>query len=293
STFSDPNAFAAFLAIAGPLLLGASFHFKGWRRVFFGAAFAGTLFVFPFTGVRSALLGLGVAILVFLWLTLRARSSTEREAGRRRRRTAIWVGVSLIVLIIIVLGALSFRNARVVQRIRKNWQDFQANKRLVVLSPERFFLWKAAVEMGRDYPASGVGVGAYIIELPNTYTEDERDYPFGLEAFRRNDSAENYFLHVFAELGFPGLLLFLWIFWLVLKEIRSGLRRISAQEGSHFMIFGAVAGVFSYFINILFHSYIGSFETKFIFWFLVGLIVFLGQKPDDAEQVARPRSLLT
>lgn len=40
STFSDPNAFGAFLAIAGPLLLGAFFSFKGWRKIFFGAAFA-------------------------------------------------------------------------------------------------------------------------------------------------------------------------------------------------------------------------------------------------------------
>ena len=293
STFSDPNAFAAFLAIAGPLLLGASFGFKGWWRVFFGAAFAGTLFVFPFTGVRSALLGLGVAILVFLWLALRAQTSSEREAGRRRRRAALWAGASLIALVFIVFGALSFRNARVAERLKKNWHDFQANKRLVVLSPERFFLWKAAVEMGRDYPASGVGVGTYIIGLPNTYTEDERDYPFGLEAFRRNDSAENYFLHVFAELGFPGLLLFLWIFWMVLKEIRSGLRRLAAREENPYILFGAVAGVASYFINILFHSYIGSFETKFIFWLLVGLIVCWGRKPDEVEQAARPGFLLT
>jgi len=293
STFSDPNAFAAFLALAGPLLLGASFHFKGWRRIFFGAAFAGALLIFPFTGVRSALLGLGVAILVFLWLAVRAGTSSERDARFRRRRATLWTIASFLALVVIVIGALAFKNARVAERLKKNWEDFQANKRLVVLSPERFFLWNAAVEMGRDYPASGVGVGAYIIELPNTYTEDERDYPFGLEAFRRNDSAENYFLHVIAELGFPGLIVFLWIFWLVLKEIRSGLQRHAAREESRFVFFGAVAGVTSYFINILFHSYIGSFETKFIFWFLVATIVFLGRKPDEAKQAARPGFLFT
>lgn len=293
STFSDPNAFAAFLAIAGPLLLGASFGYKGWRRVFFGAAFAGTLLIFPFTGVRSALLGLGVAILVFLWLAARARTSSEQEKRPRRRQTALWAGASLLALIFIVFGALSFRNARVVERLKRNWQDFQANKRLVVLSPERFFLWKAALEMSRDYPASGVGVGAYIIALPNYYTEDEKDYPFGLEAFRRNDSAENYFLHAVAELGFPGLLVFLWLFWMVLKEIKSGLRRLARQEENPYIFFGAVAGVTSYFVNIFFHSYIGSFETKFVFWLLVALIVCSVRKPDEAEQNGRPGFLLT
>ena len=274
STFIDPNAFGTFLAITAPLLLGAFFFFKGWRKVLFGASFVGTLLIFPFIGIRSGLLGFGVSVIAFLGLTLKARKGTTQKKAAHFKKRTVWATVSLLTVFLIVFGVLSFKNARVFERVKRNWQNLQATKELVSLSPERYFLWKEAVEMSKDYPVSGVGVGAYIIELPNYYTEDKKNDQSGLEAFRRNDSAENYFLHAVAELGAAGLVVFLWIFWMIKQEIKSGYRRLPGREENPYIFVGATAGVISYLINILFHSYIGSFETKFGFWLLVGLIVY-------------------
>lgn len=283
ATFKDPNAFGTFLAITGPLLLGASLHFKGWRRIFFGAAFAGTLLILPFIGIRSGLLGFGVAIIAFLGLMARARKGATREMSGRFKRRTLWGMASFLAVLLIVFGALNFKNARVFERLKGNWQSLQAKGGLVSLSPERYFLWKEALHMSRDYPLSGVGTGAYIIQLPNYYTEDKKSYPFGLEAFRRNDSAENYFLQVVAEVGVVGLLAFLWIFWMIKKEIKSGYRKLPGPEENPYLFIGAVAGAISYFINILFHSYIGSPETKFAFWLLIGLIAYWVRDPPRPE----------
>jgi hypothetical protein len=284
ATFEDPNAFGTFLAVTCPLLLGASLYFKGWRRIVFGAAFVGTLVIFPSIGIRSGLLGFGVAVITFLGLTVKARKGAALEMNRRLNRRTLWGMASFLAVLLIVYGALNFKNARVFERLKGNWQSLQAKGGLVSLSPERYFLWKEALHMSRDYPLSGVGTGAYIIQLPNYYTEDKKSYPLGLEAFRRNDSAENYFLQVVAEVGVVGLLAFLWIFWMIKKEIKSSYRKLPGPEENSYLFIGAVAGAISYFINILFHSYIGSPETKFAFWLLVGLIVYGTQNTNKPER---------
>jgi len=58
-------------------------------------------------------------------------------------------------------------------------------------------IWKAAAHMIKDYPLTGVGMGAFIIELPN-YAHTHQ-FPL-----RTTDSAENYFIQVFVELGILG-----------------------------------------------------------------------------------------
>ena len=43
------------------------------------------------------------------------------------------------------------------------------------------------------------------------------------------------------------------------------------------IIIGAVSGLCALAVNYLFHSYIGSFEAKFIFWILGGLVFSVGK----------------
>ncbi len=73
------------------------------------------------------------------------------------------------------------------------------------ISNKRNFFWVRAYQMGRDYPMSGVGIGAFTIELP--------DYNWKYDkGFDQVDFAGNYYLQLFAETGFPGLILVLIIF---------------------------------------------------------------------------------
>ena len=65
--------------------------------------------------------------------------------------------------------------------------------------------------MGKDYIITGVGSGAYIIELPDYHWRYNR-------GFLQVDYPGNYYLQLLAELGIVGLFLFLFLFYLVLKE---------------------------------------------------------------------------
>ena len=131
-------------------------------------------------------------------------------------------------------------------------------------------LWKLAVPMIKDYPLSGVGIGGYIIESSN-YSKIYKT-PLGVP-----ESAENYLLQVGSELGLMGIFLVLWIFWEILKQMRRSSLQIPSSDRSKFILIGAIAGIFSFLVIIQAHTFIGSYEIKYTFWLLIGLIYSFGR----------------
>ncbi|MHB8093427.1 MAG: O-antigen ligase family protein [Candidatus Aminicenantales bacterium] len=288
ATFKDPNAFGAYICLAVPLLLGAAIAAgNGRRRLFLAAGAVPALLAFPFIGSRSSLLGLIVGLLAFGIPLLFRMKSAPPAAGRtglaKRRIFRAAAAALLLLVVMIAFGVLG--DSRLKNRLSGNWKALVSREGPVGLSPERYFLWKEALSMIRDYPLTGVGIGAYIIELPNYYALDASDYRAGFEEFRRNDSAENLFLQTGAEMGLPGAAAFAWLFALVaIRAIRVVREKRGEKDGP--LALGAAAGIAAYFVSIQFHSYIGSFETNFMFWTL-GALVF-GTPVKERELRDRP-----
>jgi hypothetical protein len=119
--------------------------------------------------------------------------------------------------------------------------------------------------MMHDYPLTGVGEGAYIVELPNYLKMLNRPFP-------STDSAENYFLQAGAELGLAGLLLTLWLFWEIVKRMAVAGRHRLEGGADRFILIGGISGIVGLLVNFLFHSYVGAFEVQYIFWLQVAVI---------------------
>ncbi len=287
STFKDPNAFATYLVVVFPLILSMVFVIKGWKKIIPGLVLAGSLFLYPHIGNRSSLLGFLLGMGVFgglvLWRWLKSRK--VKWDGLKK---ALVLG-SVVVFLGGCLGAFFWlKDSRLFQRVQIVQDVIKTRGSLISVSPERYFLWKEAVHMASLYPVTGVGVGAYIIELPNYYSLDKKKHENQLEQFRRIDSAENYFLHVWAEMGGVGLILSLWIFGAVVVGLikvgreskRSSFRDKSSfrgNSGASFLMAGLAAAGAAYIPNILFHSYIGSFEVKYVFWMVMAGVFSLGK----------------
>lgn len=267
STFKDPNSFGVFLAAFFPLLLAIVLTSKGLTRLLALLSSALVLFVLPKTGTRSALLGILLSILIFGFFLL--RHFKIKKLVLFKKKTAL-LAISILIATILFAGYFGLKQSRVMDRIETYAKGSLGGMSVIGFSPERFFLWKEAVAMMKDYPAAGVGVGAYIIELPNYYTKNLGDYDAGLEGFRRNDSAENYFLHIGAEVGLIGLGLVLWLFLTMFRYMYTAGRSIEKKE-TKLIYLGAVAGIFAYIFTLLFHSYVGSPEVKYTFWLLVAI----------------------
>ncbi len=98
-------------------------------------------------------------------------------------------------------------------RLSANLTGFLKTHDLPALVTGRSALWESAWQMIKSYPVTGVGLGGYIVELPNYLRT------LGLP-FPSTDSAENYFLQIGSELGLIGLFLVLWLFWEIFKKAR-------------------------------------------------------------------------
>jgi hypothetical protein len=185
--------------------------------------------------------------------------------------------VIVVVLIVsIILGYViidkELSQSRTVTRLNYLFKHGVVNLTMKMRGP----LWEAALFMMRDYPVSGIGVGGYIIELAN-YSEMHRT------AIGPPQSTENYILQIGAEFGIIGLILIFWLFWEVLRQIKRKYLNLSPNR-DRFILIGAIAGIISFFVNIQFHTYIGSFEIKYTFWFLVALVFCLGHSEEGQDK---------
>ena len=270
-TFKDPNAFGTVLSMFLPLLAAAFFLEKGRRRLLFGAAACASLAVFPFIGTRSPLVGLAAAL---AWLAMAAFWEWRRSGGKVGR--AGLVAIVMAVVLLAGLGVVAAGGSRLFERLTANISELTRGNGLIGLSRERYFLWREALAMARDHPVSGVGVGAYIVELPNYYSGDKGGSAAVPEVWKRIDSAENLILHVAAELGLAGALGLLWlaaaIIALCRRLLRAGGRASGPSPPSRILLVAAVAGLLAFGLNAMFHSYAGSFETAYSFWFLAAYL---------------------
>jgi hypothetical protein len=138
-------------------------------------------------------------------------------------------------------------------------------------------LWKMAVPMIKDYPLSGVGIGGYIIESSNY----SKLYSTNIGT---PESAENYILQVGSELGLIGIILVLWILWEIIKQIRRTYLRIPPIDNYKLVLIGAIAGIVSFLLIIQTHTFIGSYEIKYTFWLLVGIVFCLGRTAEGKDE---------
>lgn len=272
STFKDPNSFGIYLCALIPLLLGMAISFRKHFKIFFLFLIIFALFIFPSIGSRSGFLGLGVSIVIFFLLSLISyRASLKKK---------IVYMISFFLIVVLLFFSFSFFSVQSNLYKRIGWSmDVLANKEsLNKLFTRKLDFWAVASNMIKDYPLTGVGIGAFIVELPN-YSKR-----MGLP-FRYTDSAENYFFQIGSELGLIGLLLVLWILFEIIKGMRKNWKEFPSDDKDRFILIGAISGIVSIFVNFFFHSYIGSFEVKYFFWILVALVLIFSK--DEIKSLAK------
>jgi hypothetical protein len=122
--------------------------------------------------------------------------------------------------------------------------------------------------MFKDYPATGVGLGSFILQLPNYYELNNADT-------RQVDFAGNYYLQIMAELGLPGLLLILMVFYVILKKVFIYYRdkkRKKALVSSDWALGGMAISFICVFLVLFFGSHTSFHEVQLAFWSITGLI---------------------
>ncbi|MFC2165110.1 O-antigen ligase family protein [Acidobacteriota bacterium] len=275
STFKTPLAFGAFLSALIPVIIGVFLAFKGLIRVFSLSLFVLAIYFLPQTSSRSSL---GAVIIALLFMSFFILTKAQIKASTSRR--IISSLLILLVLFILVFSAfVTLKESTLYRRFSELKRFYDSGGIGRVLGIRLDNRWKMAVRMMNEYPLSGVGVGAYIIELPNYVKLADG-------AHEITDSAENYVLQVGSEMGLFGLFFALWIFLEIIRAISRSLGQNRAVDRWRFIQIGISCGVIALFFNFIFHTYIGSYEIKYTFWLLVGLLFILGKGKEGVDRQA-------
>jgi|GEM_PF-1107796 len=230
-TCTDPNALGGYIALCVSLASARIIFGGSWKKVsawvqrviaclVFGILFLGVYF----SGSRSGLLATGLTVyMLVLSAILYYFNMLLRQFKLRSLMRFITV---LLAGIFIVIGSYIFSpvainslekvsitrsSSSLLRRLKRDFRLFkrEGSKPLGVFKDNRRLLyWKYAKIICRDFPFTGIGLGAYVIELPNyAFVHKERLY--------RTDNACNYYLNYAAEMGLLAIFA-LGIFFIIL-----------------------------------------------------------------------------
>ena len=191
-TFSDPNALGVGLALLVPLSAAALLELRGAIRAVPAAGLLLAPFALERSGSRSALIVLAVA-------ALGVAVGGFRSGGKLRRTVLVAGGGALVVAAALLAFAPRGGSAVAGGLVRRVGGALSARS-LVELTSHRPVFWGAALEIVREEPLSGCGLGGFPFEFPVQYERTSGPALF-------TDNATNAFLDVAAESGVPALLL--------------------------------------------------------------------------------------
>jgi hypothetical protein len=271
STFKDPNSFAAFLSALLPVFLAMIFFSRRRLKIFLVGVLGLSLFVFPSIGSRSAFLALFIAtVIILFWIFF--------SSSIRPKKKIIVMSSAFLLVGIIAISLVLLPQSILVERLEWSFDTIIKGDSLNILSIEKLRLWTVSFQMIKNYPFTGIGLGGYIVELPNYLKSMGQHYA-------HTDSAENYFIQVGSELGIVGLFLILWIFVEIMKQGATSWKLSRDKLKEKAICLGVTFGLASLGVNYLFHSFIGSYEIKYTFWLLVSILFFL-HRPEESPTVS-------
>jgi hypothetical protein len=294
ATFKDALSFGAFLAMIVSLAFGVGLAFRGLLRLsaFLLALFS--MYMVLFSGSKSGFLSIPLSLLLFAILSVMTLVRLIR-AGSVSWRKLNWATfvIAGLVMTAAIAGILS---KSYIQKEILTSQTFIRTHRTImgaksdigqewlksIFRDRAESLWKMAGLMMKDYPLTGVGIGGYIIEVSNY----AKLHPTELNP----QSAENYLLQVGSELGPVGIFLVLWILWEIVKLAGRSYSRVPPTDPYRFILIGALGGIASFLLMLQTHTFIGSYEIKYFFWLLVGIVFGLGRAGgrEDEDPGRRP-----
>lgn len=200
---SDPNALGIFMYLVLPILGYTAWQERGLKQVWYVVVVVCSAYALGQSGSRSGLLG--VLVLGAVAGGFAVGRLLRRGAAGRRMCAA---GAGIVMVIVCLAMPLFFtplagepHTVPVVRRLQEFFTRAQSGAGTSVVD-RREVQWQQALHMARLYPVTGVGLGAFAIELPNLNREAVTETPI--------DNAWNQYLQWLAELGLAGLGLWLW-----------------------------------------------------------------------------------
>ena len=277
--FNDHTAYGAALAMFFPVIVGFMFYpgSTGKQRflasVVFGIMVIGIILSYGRAAWISVVVALGVFVVI--WLRIKF----------------YWIAIFVTIFI----GAFFLFQQQIIDRLEKNKQDSSANfvehiQSIYNISSdasnlERINRWQAAIRMFEDRPIVGWGPGTYQF----MYAPYQRSKEKTIISTNLGDkgNAHSEYLGPLAEMGLPGMLLFLLLMIVViyqgLKVYKNGNREVK------FLSMMATLGLITYFAHGILNNFLDTDKLSVPFWGFIAIIVALDiyhveKEPEQVEE---------
>ncbi len=294
STFTDPNALGSYIILLFPLFISTIIFLKKWYLKLLTIIF---LLLFLFLGVisasRNAFLSIIISVGIFAIIGLSAalRHFIKKKIKEPNKSALLSAGVIVLLIIIMIsaFGGILLKTDlfdpiaeiketgiilvdRVGETINVYYETLKSDgfyQAIRDISSGREILWRQAIYMFKDHPVSGVGQGAYFIEISDYHHRYHR-------GFHILDFAGNYYLQILSELGLVGIILILFIFFLIIKK-SSGYfldkNKNNLLKNEDWFLLGLLVSFISMLALFFLGPHTNFIEIQFLFSLIIGLIM--------------------
>lgn len=249
STMQNPNNYAEILVLALPFFAAVIFNAQTvTRKVFFFVLALPTLLALLGTGSRSSWIGLLIAGFVFIFFK-----------ERRLIPVAILLGILSIPVVKIAAPSIYMRAMTL----------FNASNDTSI--GYRGLIYKTVAPMFKDYWVTGVGLGTGTLEEP--FMQVIRRYFLDTDQmWTYPPHTHNLFLQIWIEVGFIGIVSFLWFIVRMVKNCMINIFAGEDKQINHILMAG-VAGVLGNLV-IGFAEYNWFYaRTMVFFWVNIGIVL--------------------
>jgi O-antigen ligase len=254
---------AEYIVIAAPLAIFALARQRRGERWLLPTLLVLAVVCLALTQQRGA----WAAALVQLLLCSALAWPHWRRAPRQLRRNLVAAGGAVVVAAVVLVGSGSL--VPLAQRVRDIESGFSS----------RAGLWTAALEMSRERPLSGWGLGSFTPAYDLLRAGD------AAEARRHRGTAHSLYLNVAAERGLLGLLALGLLLWATAAALR---RPLEGEKLLALALAISLAGFLAYgLVQYMFHLRC----IAWLFWLLLGAVA-TAVRPREAAITSRMARVL-
>lgn len=270
STFGNPNYLSGYLAITLPLAFALfCIEKKKSRQIFLEI-----LIAILYTGVFITNIGGLIALLMgilFMGIVLLIHQKKFLKENRLRL---------LVLSLILFIISLIYSSPNPLNPTRRSVAQEGISYTSLEHSStqQRFLIWLSTIQMIKEHPIQGWGVGTLRIHYPASQgkvlaQKENRKY---IPHAAKSINAHNDYLHIGAEIGIIGLIA---LFWLILTYYRKGfawLKKTERQE--RLLMIGLMGGAAVLLTHAFFSFPFHIIPNGLLLWGIFALSTSIGER---------------
>ncbi len=271
STFGNKNFASHFLVMVLPvsLMFALSSNSKSKVTIYSSALFIGSWYLI-YIAARQAYVAVFIEVILivlFFWIDFYKNKEISLFSMTKLKLFKL---ISLLLVFFTLIIASNYTNT--------GWTFESGNKigKLQKITFEggsnRIPAWRNTLEMIKDNPISGVGIGQWQHYYPLYYDKVARDVIFNEK--NRLHKLHNDYLETFANVGLVGYIFLIWLFVLVSAKIWRVLS--NPLDESRIFVFSISMGLIGFLVVAIFSFPVRVFLPLFLVFVYIALIHLYG-----------------